>query len=91
MANAQTITLESGQFGWDYILEHANGETVLIQTDWDYPGVASAFGWQACACGDTDGTVDCPHKTAADMIASAAEYLDENIGKTIDDPGYFTD
>jgi len=22
-----------------------NGESVLIQTDWDYPGVASTFGW----------------------------------------------
>ena len=83
------ITLESGQFGWDYILEQEDGKTVLIQTDWDYPGVASSFGWSPCECGATDGTVDCHHKTASDMITEAGQYLDENIGETIEDPGYF--
>jgi hypothetical protein len=83
------ITLESGQFGWDYIIEHTDGRTVLIQSDWDYPGVASTFGWQPCPCGATDGTVDCRHKTASDMIAEASEYLDDNIGGTVEDPGYF--
>ena len=86
------ITLEPGQFGhfgWDYILRNDTGETVLIQTDWDYPGLASSFGWLACECGETDGTVDCPHKSATDMISDAAEYLDDHIGETIDDPGYF--
>ena len=84
-----TITLEQGQFGSDYILEHCNGETVLIQTDWDYPGTAASFGWVPCECGETDGTVDCPHKTAGDMIAAASEFLDNAIGKTVEDPGYF--
>lgn len=83
------ITLESGQFGWDYIIRNDTGETVLIQTDWDYPGIASSFGWMACECGETDGTVDCPHRTATEMISDAADYLDDNIGETIDDPGYF--
>jgi hypothetical protein len=40
------ITLENGSFGWDYIINCCEtGETVLIQTDHDYEGVASAFGW----------------------------------------------
>ena len=85
------ITLESGQFGWDYILERGDGKTVLIQTDLDYPGVASAFGWLACECGETDGTVNCPHKTASEMIASARQFLDDHTGQSIEDPGYFDD
>lgn len=24
---------------------NGDGRTVLVQTDWDYPGVASSFGW----------------------------------------------
>ena len=67
------ITLESGEFGWDYIIRHDDGRTKLIQTDYDYPGVASSFGWSG---EQTD-------------IAGAQKYLDENIGKKADDPGYF--
>ena len=61
-----------------------NGEDRLIQTDWDYPGIASAFGWSPvlvetgpegwhfrptpCQHLNTDGTVDCP---ACKQTASA--------------------
>lgn len=51
--------------------------TRLIQSDWDYPGVASALGFVPCECGATDGTIDCPHKTAAEMIGAAYDYLEE--------------
>jgi hypothetical protein len=27
------------------IIDEQTGRTILIQTDWDYPGVASSFGW----------------------------------------------
>ena len=60
-----------------------------VCTDWDYPGVASTFGWAPCDCGFTDGTVDCEHKTASEMIYEAGEYLDEHIGDVVEDPGYF--
>ena len=83
------ITLESGNFGFGYLLAADDRRDILIQTDWDYPGVASTFGWVPCECGETDGTVDCPHKTASQMISEAAEYLDEHIGNTVEDPGYF--
>ena len=63
--------------------------TVLVQTDWDYPSIASSFGFVPCECGDTDGTIDCSHKTASEMIIAAAEFLDDNLGKIIEDPGYF--
>ncbi len=75
--------------GWDYLLIADDGQEVLIQTDWDYPGTARAFGWTPCSCGATDGTVDCSHRTASAMIGSAQEYLDEHFGDEIDDPGYF--
>jgi len=69
--------------------------SILIQTDWDYPGVASTFGWSPCrGCrqeckGSTDGTVDCKKRTASYMISDAREYLDNHIGKVVEDPGYF--
>ena len=71
-------------------LEADDGRSVLIQTDWDWPGVASSFGWRPCEqCDTTDGTVDCAHKTASVMISEARAFLDEHEGETIDDPGYF--
>lgn len=82
------ITLESGDCGM-YLLVADDGEEILIQTDWDFPGIASSFGWCPCHCGATDGTVDCPHKTASAMISEAAEYLDDHIGDSVADPGYF--
>lgn len=62
--------------------------TVLCQSDWDRPMLARDLGWRPC-CDVTDGTVDCPHKTASEMIAEAGEYLDEHLGEPFDDPGYF--
>ncbi len=60
-----------------------NKETVLIQTDWDFPGVASTIGWKPCKCGSTDGTVDCKNcnRTASEMITEAYIYLYERNGK----------
>jgi hypothetical protein len=82
------ITLQSGDFG-TFLLVADDGRNILIQTDWDFPGVASVLGWRACKCGETDGTVDCTHKTAGQMIAEARAYLDDHTGDTVDDPGYF--
>jgi len=83
-----TITVQQGDFG-TYLLIAEDGRDLLIQTDFDYPGIASAFGWSPCRCGATDGTVDCPHKTVGRMIAEAQEYLDDHIGESVHDPGYF--
>lgn len=55
-------------------------DTVLVQTDWDFPGVASRTGFIPCDCGGTDGTVDCPHHTASDMISAAYDWLRERDG-----------
>ena len=82
------ITLRKSYMGFE-IEPEDGGETVLVQTDWDFPGTADTFGWQACDCGFTDGTVDCEHRTASDMITEAYDYLMEHIGDTTEDPGYF--
>jgi len=85
------ITIEQGQFGSDYVVAQVGGgETLLVTTDYDYPGLASTFGWVPCDCGETDGTVDCPHRTASEMISEAAEYLDNHVGDEVEDPGYFS-
>lgn len=88
------ISLEDGQFGWDYVItNNETGEDFLIQTDYDYPGIASTFGWPGHEHGETDGTVDCPvcGKKAMEMINDAQKWLDDHIGATVEDPGYFGD
>jgi len=48
------------------------------------------LGWVACSqCRDTDGTVDCEHRTALEMITDATNFLDEHTGESFEDPGYF--
>jgi hypothetical protein len=73
------ITLESGQFGWDYLIRAEDGQDVLVQTDCDYPGVAQTFGWTPPKREDDPST----------LIGLAQAWLDEHIGATADDPGYF--
>ncbi len=72
-----------------YKLQIDDGRDLLIQSDVDFPRIAETFGWVACECGATDGTIDCVHRTAVEMIAEARGYLDEHFGETVDDPGYF--
>ena len=72
-----------------YLTDDEN--TRLVQTDWDYPSVAAAFGFVPCVCGETDGTVDCEHFTASEMISEAAKYLDAHVGDIVEDPGYFSE
>lgn len=61
------------------------GDSVLVQSDWDYPGVASRTGFVPCECGATDGTVDCPHRTASDMISAAYGWLEARDGLSFPD------
>ena len=79
----------------------ADGRDLLIQTDWDWPGIAATFGWrlaevqrEGCQCehDGTDGTIACPAcgLTAGDFITSAREWLDANDGAIAEDPGYFS-
>ena len=89
------IRLEQGDLSFCFMVRRVSKykeereDSIYVQSDFDYPGIASTFGWSVgCKC-STDGTVDCPHKTALDHIASAYEFLSNNIGKVVEDPGYF--
>jgi hypothetical protein len=94
------MKLESNDFG-TYLIVADNGDSRLIQSDWDFPGTARSFGWDMrdvqqegiakCEHDETDGTVTCPRcgLTATDFISAAGEWLDDNIGAEAEDPGYF--
>lgn len=87
-----------------YSIQKVNtGETILVQTDWDYCSLAQSFGWSLravqhdpidsdpCEHSSTDGTVICKECSmpVSIFIARAQNWLDEHIGATADDPGYF--
>ncbi len=82
------LTFLEGDCG-TFVLRAEDGRSILVQADWDFPGLASTFAWSPCSCGVTDGTVDCDNKTAEEMIADAREFLAAHVGDTTDDPGYF--
>jgi hypothetical protein len=100
------IRLEETRPSFCFIIRDLDGDgSVLVQTDYDYPGTASTFGWSTtfvqpvdvglpdieCNHDGTDGTVDCAcGVTAGDFIRSAGEYLRDNIGSVAPDPGYFS-
>lgn len=73
--------------------------TVLVDSDWDYPALAQSFGWdirgESCPHEPTDGTVACRDcgKTVTDFITEASDYLDSiaGLGRTVEDPGYFSE
>lgn len=72
----------------------------LIQVDWDFPALATAFRWnirsvqlpgQKCDHRGTDGTGPCPDCGIGPgvFIQSAREWLDDHHGSVAPDPGYF--
>jgi len=85
---AMKIALREARFGM-FRLVAQDGRTRLVQVDSDFPILASTFGWSPCSCGATDGTIDCDHKTADEMIAEAGDFLRAHVGDVTDDPGYF--
>ena len=79
----------SGDRVWGFRIEAQNGRAIHVQSDWDFTNAARAFGWSPCPCGRTDGTIRCEHRTVREMIWEAFDFCQENIGKEVDDPGYF--
>lgn len=83
--------LDSVQLGYT-VTDLDTGKSIYYQTDWDYPRLASDFGGDViCDCGATDGTIDCAHKTARDMITAADDWLFANDGLEVDGRGTFDD
>jgi hypothetical protein len=66
-----------------------DADTVLFQSDWDFPALASNLGFVPCVCGRTDGTVKCPHKEPVEMISAAYDFLVNHQEEPFEDPGYF--
>ncbi len=77
-----------------------NGKSILVQQDWDAPGIASTFGWNMrevqkdggdCDHRGTDGTIDCPDcgLKPGTFIEAAMDWIQSNDGATAEDPGYF--
>lgn len=78
-------------------LENEN-ESILIQTDWDFPSVAQSFGWSIrevqknnknCDHSSTDGTIDCDCGITVNEFIEAARIYLSNDGMVTEDPGYF--
>ena|GEM_PF-2289199 len=94
------ITVEPNWHGQGYlgflVRNDQDERTIFVQTDWDFPGWASCFGWVACECGATDGATECRscRRYPGEMIAEAKEFLygvhdrDEE-DQWVNDPGYF--
>ena len=82
------IVLHEGDFH-SFLIVARSGRSILVQNDWDFPGLATTFGWTPCPCGTTDGTIDCEHRSVKEMIPEAHEFLRAHTSDTVDDPGYF--
>jgi hypothetical protein len=61
-------------------------ESNLIQSDWDWPSVATSMGCQACKCGGTDGTVECKKckRTVSDMMSEAYDFIEAHADEPFD-------
>jgi hypothetical protein len=70
------VTLESGPWR-TFLLRSETGQTRLVQHDGDFPGVARTFGWS----GREDGSPE--------AIWDAYDFLQQVVGESADDPGYF--
>lgn len=70
------ISLEDGPF-FTFLVCAESGDTLLVQFDADFPGVARTFGWR--------GTDDRTPESLWDVYA----FLDEHVGSSVEDPGYF--
>ena len=71
------VRLEQGDFGTYLIVNCATSEDILIQSDTDFPSLAVDFG------------LAIEEPLTIESIGKAIDYLDDNIGTTIDDLGYF--
>ena len=72
------VTGQAGSFDWNTRDENS---TVLVQTDYDWPGLARNFGWTG---------VDTDIELAGEYLDRIAANMHSNI-RFIDDPGYFTE
>ena len=80
-------------YGGYLVTDKNTGQDRYFQTDYDFPGLATSFGWNGKILPMTKlraVRIEPTDKTAAE-IYSAIQYLDANEGKIVEDPGYFGD
>ena len=58
--------------------ETRDENTILIDSDWDFPSLASWFGFEYSG-----------KDIVTQEITAAIDFLDDYLGKIIEDPGYF--
>jgi hypothetical protein len=75
------ITLEGGPVS-TFLLRAAGRRSPLIRTNWEFPHLASSFGFSPCSCGATDGTSACQHREVREMIAAATARRCRSAGTT---------
>lgn len=85
------IALIQGHFKSYRVVNLENGDNILFDVDLDFPFLALGFGFKCCECLETNGLIDCIHKTETEMIYESRTWLDNNIGLIIEDPGFFND
>lgn len=84
------IKLEEGPAGSYIVRDVETGDSILFQTDFEWPSLAITFGWP-------DGEEYAPFEgpfgeffiRGAEAIAAAVEYLDAHLGDEVEDVGYF--
>lgn len=97
------IALYQGLYGGGYTFGPETESSIpdrsrTVLTDYDFPGLAQSFGMvlrHKPKCedrGSTDGTIPCLvcNTPVSTFIQQARTYLDNHIGKVVDDPGYFS-
>ncbi len=83
-----TITLLEAECG-TFLLQAEDGRTILVQVDWDFPGLAETFGWSIPAGIEFDDTGKVAEESLVTVIADARDFLHERAGASTTDPGYF--
>lgn len=81
------INYESLSYGGYLVKDIDTGRDILIQVDYDFPSLAETFGWNGKIT-RKDLKISRGDKLGAE-IYRAIQYLDDNEGKIVEDPGYF--
>jgi hypothetical protein len=76
------ISIHSDPAG-GYVVQAQDGRRLSVSTDWDFPPLAKAFGWNGRFSKRTYGS------SCDGRLRAARDWLDKHLGKTAEDPGYF--
>jgi len=72
-----------------FLLPAEDSRAILVQVDWDFPGIAETFGWSPPPGAVTDSTGNFAEEALSAIIGHARDFLHERVGSIADDTGYF--